>query len=170
MKQLLILIFLLSVSWSYAQKDPRTLTKEQWKEDILFLKEQIEKNHIDPFHFQNKQEWDKAFDDLEVALPDLTYQQIVSRIISLAASVGDGHTNARPYAALTRYPVTFQWFGEDLRIIRISKENSQVLGAKVLKVGGMKVKDAHNRLKTLIPAHESPTFVLGWSEYLFSLD
>lgn len=169
MSRLLVILFL-SYSITYAQSSLSTLTTEQWIHDIRELKLQIEKNHIDPFNHISKATWDKKFQGLESELPKLSYQQIVTRLIALAASVGDGHTNARPYEALSRYPITMQWFGDELRIIRIAHDKKEALGARVLKIGNLKIMEAHEKMKQLIPMHESPTFVLGWSEYLLSFD
>lgn len=165
----LSLIFCISI-YGQVAKNIASLTTDQWREDILFLKEQIEQKHIDAFHFQSKEAWDKKFGAFEKALPKLSYEQKLVGIATLGASFGDGHTAARPYEFMQRFPVTFSWFGNDLRIVRIDKHHQAVVGSKVLKIGKMSVADAYHKVLPLIPAHESPTFLLGWSEHLLRFE
>lgn len=123
---LLSILFCTSIH-AQEKKDIYSLTAEQWREDIVFLKVQIEKNHINPFHFQSKETWDKRFNDFEKALPNLSFEQKLVGIATLGASFGDGHTAARPYEFMHRFPVVFCWFGNDLRIIQIDNITKQWL-------------------------------------------
>lgn len=166
----LILIFLAFTETNAQSQTLQQLTVEQWREDVQFLKSEIEKNHISPFDHLDRNTWEQNFEAFDKDIATLSYEQRIVRLISLAASVGDGHTSARPYEFLQRYPITLMWFGKELRVIRSTKDNADLRGAIVTKINGTPVDVAIEKVKPLVPAHESPTFVLGWSEYLLTLD
>lgn len=169
MRYLILILFTIPGVTTQSQ-NLRQLSDAQWREDALFLKSEIEKNHIGPFDHSDQDTWEQSFAAFDKNLAVLSYEEKVTRLISLAAAVGDGHTSARPYEFLQTYPITLMWFGKELRVIRSTKDNADLMGAIVTKINGTPVDLAMEKVKPLVPAHESPTFVLGWSEYLLTLD
>lgn len=165
---LALLSFLLSNCQD--KKELTKLTTAEWLEDVRFFKKEIEDKHINAFHHQSKESWDKKFSEFERELPGLTSEQIMTGLMTLGALVGDGHTAARPYNYFRRFPITFTWFGNDLIITRISANQKSALGAKVVKIAETPLEEAYLKVVPLIPNHESPSFVLGWSEYLFRME
>lgn len=145
------------------------LSTEQWREDIEFFNTELVQNHKSPYNFISEQEFIKIYQDFYNNIPNLTTNEIMVGLIKLAASIGDGHTNIRPYDQFNSFPVRFYWFGEKLKIIKTDPNHQELLGGEVVKIGNYSVSKANNKIKDLIPANESPTFLLGWSQAMLRM-
>ncbi len=165
-KKLFILVLLAIIQLKgYSQQIP-DLSAQQWKDDLKQLKSEYEAKHIKLNHFISKDVLEKKFSTLEKRIPLLKNYELMVELIKIGAAVGDGHTAVRPYEYFKNYPLTFFWFGNDLRIVSANDQNKELLGCKVIRMEKKTIKDAQRLIKELIPAKESPSFILSWSQAL----
>jgi hypothetical protein len=135
---------------------PAQPSKEEWRRDLHYFATELAKRHKNLFHTVSREAFDRAVAELDVAIPALADHQIVVGLMKIAASVGDGHTGVRQPREWTRYPVLFYWFGRELRVIAVSgKEYEQVLGARVVAIGGIALDEVENRVRSCFPSARS---------------
>ena len=143
----------------------REMGTEAWLEDLDHLSATIKLKHKNAFHFTTEQVFDHEVRGLRERIPSLETHQILVEFGRIAALIGDGHTSVRAYQYFHLFPLTFYWFGEDLRVIRTDSESQDLLGWKVIAVGSVPVKDARDRVHVLTAGNENTYFFMGWSPY-----
>jgi pimeloyl-ACP methyl ester carboxylesterase len=163
---------LLLVSLVTAQAVPPSprLTPAQWQEDLAFLATVIRTRHARPFAHQPASDFDARVSALSTELPasaDDTVRAL--KLATLAASIGDGHTSLQVYATLPELPLRWYWFEGRLLVTGAPAAHRRWLGQEVVRIGRLSTADAAARVAVLIPRHESPTFVLNWSQYLLRM-
>lgn len=152
----------LSVTVIAAQKtgEARTfsLTKEQWRQDLQYLAEELPRRHKNAFHTVSKEQFERAVAELDAAIPSLQEHEILVGLRRIVAMIGDAHTALAPPTNFHRYPLTLYWFGNDLRVLRTTASYKRALGARVVGVGGLSLAEAIAKVNTLVP-HENDQFV-----------
>jgi hypothetical protein len=145
---------------------PKTaLSKEQWREDLRYFARELQKRHKNLFHTVSKEEFTRMVAELDQAIPTLADHQIIVRMVEITAKVGDAHTYVHLPSTFKRYPLVPYWFGNELRVVRTTKEYKDALGAKIVKIGGFSMEDVKRRLLSVISQNENEWFVLNDSQY-----
>ena len=145
--------------------DPITVTEEGLLEDLIFLKEKILKTHPNPFYLTTKEEFNSKIQHLLNNKGRYEVEEIYVRMLEIVASVGDGHTNLRPFEYYNDYPLRFYWLQDNIYISGISKDQKTLLGSKLVAVDGIPIEDVMSKVFNLIPGHESKTFSRDWATY-----
>jgi hypothetical protein len=107
------------------------------------------------FHSMSREEFERAVNELDAALPALQDHQIVVRLQQIVARVGDGHTGVHlpPYFQL--YPLSLYWFGDELRVIAATREYERALGTRVVQIGALPINEVDARVRTCFPSAEN---------------
>jgi C-terminal processing protease CtpA/Prc len=139
-----------------ATSETGKLTKEQWVEDINYLKENLEKKHKSLYHKITKEEFQKQCEDLKKELNKLTDFQVKLRMKEIVASIGDAHTSLSigEGEKVAYYPIGVDWFGEELKIYAAEKEHKDIIGKTLVAIDGTPVNEIMNKINKLIP-HEN---------------
>lgn len=145
-----------------------TQSKEKWREDLRAVAEELPKRHKNAFHSVTREQFESAVADLDKKIPNLSDAQIILEMSKLFTMIGDGHTALQWTWAFDAVPVRFFWFGSELRVFRSSKEFPRLVGAKLVKVGGVGVEELFRRSQPFIQQKESPQFILGANAYRLS--
>ncbi len=160
---------------AFAQEPSRVLTPAAvtaWTEDLRFMAAEMERQHKNLYHSVSKEQFSRQVDAIEKRLPSMTRPQVIVALAQLTASVGDGHTNIYPTRdpriGFHALPVTFTWFGPDLRIRAVHESQRGLLGARVVRIGAMDVADAHAAVRTMV-GHDNEQGVRYWSQYLLAM-
>ncbi len=131
--------------------DPATVTPEAWQEDLTFLAARISEQHPNPWHHVTRQEFEAAVRRLQDRIPELGYPRILVGFMQIVALLGpgDGHSRVRlePPFIGALYPLRFWWFSDGLYVRSASPEFVNLVGKRVLWVGGSKVEEAVERLR-----------------------
>jgi tetratricopeptide (TPR) repeat protein len=138
----------------------------RWRHDLRWLVQELKRKHVDLDAHLAPQALDAEVSRLEADLAGLTDAQIVVRLAQLLARVGDGHTallppvlGQFPYSLgvplpdlkLAPLPLRFYVFPDGVRVVAVAgREHERLLGARVVKVGGVEVAEAMDRLATTI--------------------
>lgn len=141
--------------------DRNEMTDEQWVKDIDYIVKSVNKNHDNPYHTITEEEWMKEVEQLKENLPTLSPVQTSLRMNQLVSMLHDEYT-VTDYSTLvgeTRedmivFPLTFDWFENQLYVIQTDEEAKSIVGAKLVAINGQDVKKIIEDINTLIP-HES---------------
>ena len=127
-------------SQSFAQSQTKTndMTPQQWREDIEYLFDTLEKNHINPYHTTSKEVVDLEVQGLLSNLSRLSESEIFLHISRIVKSLDDSHTGLwRERDYYSSYPVEFFVFNNDeIRVLRPPKQHPELLGAILLGIDG----------------------------------
>lgn len=153
--QFIAVFFLFSAFASAQQATPvpqPEMTAEKWREDLRFFTSEMERTHKNAFNAVSREQFQAAVEELDKQIPTLEGHQIVAGLMRLTAMIGDGHTGFRwgPMAAEGVLPVGFYWFEDGIFVRRVAPSESEILGAKLVEVGGVPVDSAIERLKPMI--------------------
>ncbi|HLM60353.1 MAG TPA: hypothetical protein VK308_06100, partial [Pyrinomonadaceae bacterium] len=157
------------------QANTKSLTKEQWHEDLQYLAKELPRRHKNAFHTVSKEQFEKAVKELDAAIPSLQEYEILVALRRVIALVGDAHTALALARTFNRYPLTLSWFGNDLRVVRTTADYKRALGARVVGIGALTLAEAKERINTLIPReneqflrYANPSY-LPFAEFLHAL-
>ena len=141
-----------------------------WQDDLDALVTTIRTHHVAPYTHISREEFDRRVADVRAVLARSERDGERSlHLASLAASIGDGHTNLQVYGRLDRLPIRLFWFGEELRVVGTPTEHRRLLGRRVIRIGGWPVADAAARVGALVAQHESALFVRNWTQLLLRI-
>ena len=127
-----------------------TLSKAQWREDLQHLARELPKRHKNLFHNTSRERFEKSVKDLDEAIPSLEDYQIVVRMLEITAKVGDGHTVLYLPVWFKFLPLQLYWFGDELRVTHAAEPYKEALGARVVKIGDLGVREAKQRLAATV--------------------
>lgn len=68
------------------------LTTADWRADIEFVREEIPRRHVEPWHALDQSAYQAAFAVLLADLDRLDQHQVVLRLAEIVAALGDGHS------------------------------------------------------------------------------
>lgn len=128
-----------------------------WRQDINFLQQEIKKQHIAPFHRQAEHDFDASIHRLLKQLPDLNEAQVEVRLMRIVAAIGDAHTGYNLMSGPHQhFPIRFQFFADDLRVIATDAEHNDLLGAQLVGVEKLDFPSLKTQLTPFINYVENP--------------
>ena len=157
MKSSILAVLCLFTFISFSQSE---LSTAQWQSDLRFLQSTVHQKFPNLFKKISKEEFDKEVDVLYEQIPDLDALEIpvaFSRIVSLFEY---GHTQI-PYRTIAKngvLPVNLYHFSDGIYIEGTTKVHSEILGAKVLKLGEVEVEEALSLIKPVVPVENESYF------------
>ena len=128
------------------------MTPEKWREDLKYFAAEMERVHKNAYHAVSKEEFRKAVAELDAQIPSLEGHQVVAGLMRLTAMIGDGHTGFRwgPIAANGIAPLGFYWFEDGIYVRSAAPQYADLIGAKLVAVGGVRIDEAIKKLEPLI--------------------
>ncbi len=161
-KNALCTVFLFFVFFNLSAQT--TFTTEQYREDLRFLQENIHKNF--PFLFKKTTaiEFDAEVEKLYDQIPQMQPHEVLVGYCRLVASFEYGHTilgywdNIIP---LHQLPIVLYDFDDGIYMQGIRKEYKKGLGAKVVAIEGVPIKEVLKLMRPVIPA-ENEQFVKAY--------
>jgi tetratricopeptide (TPR) repeat protein len=139
----LVLLFAGFVSVA-AQNTAAKLTAEQWQADVRFLGDELPKQHRNAFHRMKREDFEREVKTLHDRVPSLSEDEIIVGLMKIVAMIKDGHTNIIPrtYFRSGLYPVRFYLFSDGLFVRTAAPEYAEMVGGRVLKIGGVSAEEA----------------------------
>ena len=129
-------------------------TVTEWEEDLDAFVQSLEKIHPDPYFRYNKDAFYSDLNLLKGKLDILTDDEVFLELSKLVTSLQDGHSHIPMHQGnlkLTAIPIMFYLFDNGLYIID-AKDNEQLVGKKVVRIGNRETGDLFNEIRKLIPA------------------
>ena len=161
-----------------------TLTAAQWREDLHYLTDQIQKVHPRPFHHISRLEFETQVSQVNVAIPTLSDHEIELEFARIVALLGEGHSRislpglpdpmsdvpeVTPFKqeslAFHRIPVRLYSFADGLFIVAATAQYRSLIGAQVLQIGDRSAQSALDAVKSKSP---NATIALVYTDDPFS--
>jgi hypothetical protein len=139
-----------------AQNPPVLDTTEvrRWLADLAYLRAEMPARHANLFHQMSRAQFDSALGSIESRLPSLTRHQVIVELQKLGALIGDGHSNVGPWRdsviGFQSLPVAFYWFQEGIIVRAADSAHADLIGARVVEIGGQPVDSVIARVRPLI--------------------
>lgn len=140
-------------------------SKEKWREDLRFLAAELPKKHKNAFHRISREQFEKLIADLDAKIPTLSDEDIVIEISRIVSRIGDGHTGIGWDWLFPRVPMNLFWFGNELRVTKVSKQFPRLNGARLTKIGGVSVDKIYEQIREYISTGETEQFVRNASPW-----
>jgi len=166
MKKVLFFIAFLMVMMSYAQNN---LTASQWQEDLKFLQETVHQDYSFLFKKTTAKDFDAAVEKLHSEIPKLQEHEIVVGFARIVSMFKYGHTDISfrhdPFT-FSQLPFNLYHFNNGVYIQGTHKDYQNALGAKVVAVESMSIKDALKAIYPVVPVENEQYFKAFGLNYL----
>jgi tetratricopeptide (TPR) repeat protein len=142
-------------------KTVANLTAADWQGDLRFLQQKVHKDYSFLFKKVTAAQFDAEVEKLYKAMPAMTDNQRIGGLARIVSLFKYGHTNIGWRQMPFKYhvvPVNFYWFSDGLYAEGAHKDFAAVVGAKLIKVEGMPVKDVLEAIKPLVPVENDQYF------------
>ncbi len=160
-----LLVFVISRFVNISIKN-ENISKEQWREDIKYLQENLPKKHVNLYFNETEEEFNSLLGELDSNASSLAAKEIQVQLIKIVASIGDSHTNITNFKSNKLLPLKFYWFKDGIYIISCDSEYKDLLGFKLLEINNIPIEDYINGLSVLIP-HENKSLIKArFSDYM----
>ena len=154
MKKRTIFVFLILVSISHFMcVNYSKQTVAEWRQDIDILTGKIEQYHPAPWAKISKEAFMDRAEEIKTNLQEWNKERIILEVMKLVASLRDGHTQVLLYNQENFnlwFPIRIEKFHDGLFITGADLKNSELLGAKVLRMGKLDVGSACRSVGTII--------------------
>lgn len=160
----IVLILLTIIGFNYYNFNRnRSLSNKEWIEDINVLSSSIKSSHPDPFMYISEKEWDKNLDDIKKNLYRLSDSQILMELSHTVSTLKDMHTFINPlyvvnpigeefsYDNMEVFPIQYEWFGDELRVISCDSKYKDLLGSELLSINDVSLNDVIDKISKMYP-------------------
>ncbi len=110
--------------------------------DIRFLLHEAKRIHYAPFRQTSEQQLNTLAQELIAEVDSLSDDQVLVRMMKLVRHLGDGHTKILREDRPRRLPVALFVFPEGLYITAAQPPYTELVGAKVLRIGNRSAQEA----------------------------
>ncbi len=112
----------------------------RWKADLEYFSRELPARHKDFFELIPKESFEKAMNQLQRDLPQVSDVEVVLRLKRLVAGLGVAHTRVggplEPLA-FRRYPIAFFWYSDGLGVFAAAPEYREAIGCHVMQIGSL---------------------------------
>ncbi|KAE9630661.1 peptidase S41 [Defluviitalea raffinosedens] len=127
----------------------------RWVNDITYLEKTLPRVHKNLYFKITEEEFTRQLEELKNKVHDYTDEEIEIALSVILAGIGDTHTGLN-MGVESMYPLELHWFAEGIYITGTSKEHQELLNTRIIKVNGIKMEEAANKLRPLLQgANES---------------
>jgi hypothetical protein len=136
---------------------PTGMTPVKWRADLAYLGSELPKRHKNLFFRLSEKTWQEKVKKLDARLPKLSEPEILVELERLVASVGDPHTDINVFQnnRLSCLPVSLYWFKDGLYVLGVSSVYKQMLGDRLVKIGGTEIAKACDSLAGMLPGYNA---------------
>jgi len=125
-----------------------------WHRDLAQLAHDLVARHGNAFHSTTPEALATRVADLDARVPGLARHEIIVGMQRIAASIGDGHTTV-PFlfdraAGFHALPLRLERYAEGLFVEAGAGELGDVVGSRIVAIGGVPVEEAVERITPLI--------------------
>ena len=134
------------------------LSAAEWQQDLKFLQETVHNDYSFLFRKISSQQFDQEVMRLHQEIPNLANHQIIVGMARLISLFGYGHTSLRLSGwdqdnifGFHQMPFNLYYFSNGVFIQGVHEQYRQALGAQVLKIEGVPVLEAIEKVRPVIP-------------------
>jgi hypothetical protein len=153
---LIILTTITAASHADNQIMSATMAKD-WREDIDYLQQQLEKRHINLYHRVSKEAFTRDLDQLKQQLPELTPSSVPLALMRVVKKIGDGHTQFAYWGQTHHhFPLKLHVFDENLYLVAVTPTYKHLLGMRLDSINQHPVDDVIHQLIPILQSVENP--------------
>ena len=122
-----------------------------WRADVEYLRDEVRRLHAGR-NQGARERFELAVSKLIADIPTLSQNQFTLRVQGALVQLGDGHTTFVPEAipSWTRsVPLQYDTFADSLYIVAANPMYVDIVGARILRIGGVPVSEAIERLDAI---------------------
>jgi len=130
-----------------------SLTSEQWREDLNTLATEMPARHLDLFHTQSKESFEKAVQTLHNNIPNMQSHEIIVELAKIANAVGDGHSGMRfgdPAINFPQIQLILHWLEDGMFVKAAPGSLKEVVGTKLIRIGNTPIDEALSKIAPLV--------------------
>ncbi|MGE0596724.1 MAG: hypothetical protein AB7P07_10165 [Hyphomonadaceae bacterium] len=134
----------------------------QWREDIALTRTEFLARDLSYTDAERAQA-DAALQALAARVETLSDAEIVAGLAQAAAMADNAHTRAyilRNRGMWRRYPIRIWKFGEEWRVIAAQPAQAELVGARILSIGGVEIGAAERAMRPLFAGNDQ------WARYM----
>jgi len=138
------------------QDDP---TVEEALADLDVLASLILEEHAQPFRVNDLEVWEEAIGRAAAALEEgLDLVGVYAELQRLVCLAADGHSEIQASPALrhlmgsSTLPLRATWFEEGLFVVATPEQHGDLLGTRIVRIGGEEIEDVFRRTEPFVPA------------------
>ena len=150
---LLSLVLAGCVSLNWGRYDPASLdamTPSDWKEDLETLAADLRRLHGPTlYHSVSESDFAVELDQAQTRADTYNSDQMLAELHRLLALVHEGHTGVNASPDLY-YPIGLRWYPEGVYVVRAESSRTELLGRRVLSVGGLTIAELEAAIDPLI--------------------
>jgi tetratricopeptide (TPR) repeat protein len=136
--------------------DVKSLSRDDaFRRDVKFAVSELKRVHYSPFRATPEAEIDRQVAALDADIPQLSDDEIYVRLMTIIRGFGDAHT--RMLRDTPQLPVALFLYPEGLHVLGAAKEHADLVGAKVLSIGGHPVDEALQKAMAIVPVENPMT-------------
>ncbi len=130
------------------------LTPAEWHEDLAVFARELPACHADAFLSLPRERFDAEVAALDKRIADANGDEMLVGLQAIAKSIGDGHTGIVAPEDRRVLPLAIRKFGGEFRIVAAGPGLERALGARIVRIGGMRIARAWQRMLSLTPQGE----------------
>lgn len=141
--------------------DPAKLTSADWQADLRFLQHKVHQEYAFLFKKVTAADFDLAVEELYKAIPAMQNHERMAGFGRIVAMFKYGHTSLGWQLSPVTYhvaPINFYWFSDGFFAEGADQKYAAIVGAKLIKVEGMKLEEALEKIKPLVPVENDQYF------------
>lgn len=136
---------------TFAQTDGPSLTPEEMREDLTYLRETWAPQDRS-FNDSQRNDFNRLIDETAAAVEHLAPEQFALEVMRAVAIARNGHTNANAVTLLgPDIPVRVWLFPDGLHIVKTHPDFARLLGARIDKIGSLTPQEALDALRVYLP-------------------
>ena len=125
------------------------------RDDLRALAEGLPRLHANAFHDVSRAEWERAVAALDAAIPSVDREELAVGLMRLVAKIGDGHTSLTPFfnpkLGFHAVGARLYAFSDGIFVRAAEPARRDLVGAKLVAVGGVNVEEAFRRVAETVP-------------------
>ncbi len=136
------------------------ISADQWKQDVSYFLDNMEKVHINAYHTTSKNDFEKFAADLTGKLSTMTDNQVFVEILRMTAMVGDGHSAINIFGWHDKqsesifnfhvYPLRLYLFSDGVYVLGTAPPYSKLTGKRLTKINGITISEVLEKIKPIV--------------------
>jgi hypothetical protein len=133
------------------------LSKQEWKNDILYLKKSIKARHPGVETLISMQKFESEFNHVLDNLSMWEDNKIKAEIMHLVTMLNDGHSIVPPQPAINYHclPIVTHKFDDGVYVVDAARTHKHLLNAKIVKIGNASIETVFKKLAPYIGAENT---------------
>lgn len=127
----------------------------EWHHDLDFYLEEVRRVHAAPSRPAHSPEFEAEVGELAGRVSELSDTEIAVELARITVSLGDGHSVLYPVSTervdFPQLPLVFYFFPEGLYVVDAAAEHAELVGRRVVALGGRSVEGLPGELAPWVP-------------------